>query len=130
MKHSLTILFLILFVSTVGCIDFLHVKSFVVDFNQPQPKSFALVENNNFDEVFNIIEQIALKNGLTCQPYDEKEKRFVCSHKDFKLATYVIDDNKIRIELFAFGPVFEPKEFKVIQEELSSVFKIEFNDKI
>lgn len=108
-----------------GC-DGYHKRQVVIDFEKTTPKSFAVVEANDLNRLFDLIEKIAEKNGMKCRPYNESEHYLGCGEGPVNLITHVTEKKTIKIEIIQFGPWEETKTFSSVAEDISDMLKTEF----
>jgi hypothetical protein len=103
-----------------GC-DGLHRSRTNIDFTANKVSSSSGVLVNHPNELFPLVEALAKKHGMKCNPYDEAQKYFGCGVGGFNLLTYVNSENSVLIELSEFGPWGETKQYQALKVELSEM---------
>ena len=100
-----------------------------IDLGKNKPVSYVASiskDNHDLQNLFKLIEKVALSNGLTCNPYSEQEHYFGCGIGSFNLMTYIKSENIVQIELTEFGPWGKTKRFERLERDLNVMFNEEF----
>jgi hypothetical protein len=128
---TLTRLILLLSISCVtvflcAC-DGLTIRKSTIDLTQSRPlSSVSTVETDDFQNFFRLIEEVAKKNGLKCNPYEANKKYFGCGIGYFNLMSYVKGEKIIQLELSEFGPWGKTKRYEKLEKDVNEMLIREF----
>jgi hypothetical protein len=101
-----------------GC-DGLTIRRATIDLGQNRPAtSAATVRPIDLQEFLQLMENVAVNNGMKCNVYNETEKYFGCGVGSFGLLVNVKEDRVVPVEVREFGPWGKTKRFEKLEGEI------------
>ena len=80
----------------------------------------------DLQDLFGLIKEVAEKNDLICNPYEERQKYFGCEDGSLNLMTYVKESKIVQVELSEFGPMAKTKSFEKVERDINQMLSKEF----
>jgi hypothetical protein len=109
-----------------GCDGFTMRKARIDLSHNVPTSSGTAVQTGDLKGFFKLIEDVAVKNGLECNAYNEAEKYFGCGAGTFNLMTYVKGNRLVQIELSEFGPWGKTRQFEKLERDVNEMLAREF----
>ena len=126
MRLSILLCSFFLYATLSGCTGFTMTKV-TINLDQSIPfNSGVTVRTINLKDFSQMIEEVAVKNGLKCNVYNETNKYFGCGIGRFNLMTYVKEDQMVQVELSEVGPWGKTKRFEKLEKDVNAMLAREF----
>jgi len=107
--------------------DGFRIRKVSIDLTQDTSvSSAASLRTNTLQGFFDLIENVAVKNGLKCNPYNEIGKYFGCGKGGLNLMTYVKGNRLVQLELIEFGPFAKTRQFEKLERDVNEMLAREF----
>ena len=102
-------------------------REVTIDLKLHNPISISTTaQTEDLQNFFGLINEVAEKNDLICNPYEERQKYFGCGDGSLNLMTYVKESNIVQVEISEFGPVAKTKGFGKVERDINQMLSKEF----